>query len=57
MANKEKKVMESPDPKILKEIQQRLEKGEHLWRIIDGYDLTTDQKLEVLRLFDDQKWD
>ncbi len=50
-------MMESPDPKILKEIQQRLEKGEHLWRIIDGYDLTTDQKLEVLRLFDDQKWD
>ncbi len=46
-----------PDPKILKEIQERLEKGENLWRIIDQYQLTTDQKIELLRLFDDQKWD
>jgi hypothetical protein len=46
-----------PDPKILREIQQRLEKGENLWRIIDGYNLTTDEKIEILRLFDDQKWD
>lgn len=45
------------DPEILKEIQQRLENGEHLWRVIDQYKLTTDQKLEILRLFDDQKWD
>ncbi|MCG8605397.1 hypothetical protein MJD09_10415 [bacterium] len=47
----------APDPKILQEIQQRLEKGENLWRIIDQYGLTMDQRLEVLRLFDDQKWD
>lgn len=46
-----------PDSKILQEIQQRLQKGEHLWRIIDQYDLTMEQKLEFLRLFDDQKWD
>jgi len=48
---------ELPDKKILKEIQQRLERGENLWRIIDQYQLSTDQKIEVLRLFDDQKWD
>lgn len=46
-----------PSQKILKEIQERLQKGEHLWRIIDQYELTMDQRLEVLRLFDDQKWD
>lgn len=45
------------DTEILKEIQKRLEKGENLWRILDQYDLTTDQKIEILRLFDDQKWD
>lgn len=45
------------DPKILQEIQQRLQKGENLWRILDQYELTTDEKLEILRLFDDQKWD
>jgi hypothetical protein len=45
------------DPEMLKEIQQRLEKGENLWRILDHYDLSTDQKIEILRLFDDQKWD
>lgn len=47
----------SLDAKVLQEIQRKLEKGEHLWRIIDQYNLSTDQKLEVLRLFDDQKWD
>ncbi len=47
----------SPDPKIIKEIQQRLEKGENLWRIIDLYDLTTEEKIEILRLFEDQRWD
>lgn len=46
-----------PEKKILKEIQKRLEQGENLWRIIDQYQLSTDQKLEILRLFDDQKWD
>jgi len=46
-----------PDKRILQEIQQRLQKGEHLWQIIDQYDLSTDQKIEVLRLFDDQRWD
>ncbi|MFQ5674591.1 MAG: hypothetical protein ACE5G1_01730 [bacterium] len=47
----------TPDPKTLKEIQKRLAQGEHLWRIIDQYELSMDEKLEVLRLFDDQKWD
>ncbi|MFQ5638687.1 MAG: hypothetical protein ACE5IR_11910 [bacterium] len=47
----------TPDPEILKEIQHLLAKGENLWRIIDLYDLTTDEKIEILRLFDDQKWD
>jgi len=47
----------TPGKKILQEIQQRLQNGEHLWAIIDQYKLTTDQKIEVLRLFDDQKWD
>jgi hypothetical protein len=47
----------APDRKILQEIQQRLEKGENLWRIIDQYGLSMDERLEVLRLFDDQKWD
>lgn len=46
-----------PDKKVLKEIQQRLQQGESLWRIIDQYQLTTDQKIEILRLFDDQRWD
>lgn len=46
-----------PNAKIVREIQKRLEKGANLWRIIDQYDLTTDEKIEVLRLFDDQKWD
>ena len=45
------------DAKILKQIQEKLQKGENLWRIIDQYDLTTEQKLEILRLFDEQKWD
>ncbi len=45
------------DPKLLKQIQARLQKGEHLWRIIDQYDLTLDEKLEILRLFDDNRWD
>lgn len=46
-----------PDPKMLREIQKRIEQGENLWRIIDQYNLSTDEKIEVLRLFDDQKWD
>ncbi len=46
-----------PAPNVLREIQKRIEKGENLWRIIDQYDLTTDEKIEILRLFDDQKWD
>jgi len=50
-------MQEKLDTEILKEIQKRLEKGENLWRILDHYDLTTDQKIEILRLFDDQKWD
>ncbi len=45
------------DPKIINEISQRLQAGETLWRIIDDYDLPLEQKLELLRLFDDQKWD
>ncbi len=45
------------DSKIIKEIQSRLEKGENLWRVLDTYDLTTEQKIEILRIFDDQKWD
>jgi len=48
---------EEPPPEVLREIQRRLQNGENLWRIIDDYELTTEQKLEVLRLFDDQKWD
>ncbi|MFQ5754076.1 MAG: hypothetical protein ACE5HI_18970 [bacterium] len=47
----------SPERKILLEIQKRLDKGENLWRILDQYELTMDEKIEVLRLFDDQKWD
>jgi len=46
-----------PNPKIVKEIQKRLEQGENLWRLLDQYELTTDEKIEILRLFDDQKWD
>lgn len=46
-----------PAPEILREIQKRIAKGENLWRIIDQYNLSTDEKIEVLRLFDDQKWD
>jgi len=46
-----------PDDKIVREIQQRLQRGESLWQIMDQYNLTTDQKVELLRLFDDQKWD
>ncbi len=46
-----------PDQEVVREIAQRLQKGEHLWRLLDQYQLTTDQKLEILRLFDDQKWD
>lgn len=38
------------NPQMLKEIQKRLEKGENLWRILDQYDLSTDQKIEILRL-------
>lgn len=47
----------TPNPKILKEIQKRLEKGENLWRILDQYNLSTDEKLEILRIFGDEKWD
>jgi|GEM_PF-2069036 len=47
----------TPHPDIIKEIAARLQKGEHLWRLLDQYDLTTDEKLELLKLFDDQKWD
>lgn len=49
--------MKPIDPKILQEIQRRLQKGEHLWRILEQYDLTTDEKIELLRLFDDHRWD
>ncbi len=47
----------TPEPKIIQDIQKRLEKGESLWRILDQYNLSTDEKIEILRLFDDQKWD
>lgn len=47
----------TPHPDIIKEIAARLEKGEHLWRLLDQYELTTDEKLELLRRFDDHKWD
>jgi len=46
-----------PDKKVLQEIQKRLEKGENLWRIMDQYEFSLDERLEILRLFDDQKWD
>ncbi|MFQ5708850.1 MAG: hypothetical protein ACE5HO_15445 [bacterium] len=45
------------DPQIIREIQKRLQAGENLWRILDQYSLTVDQKIELLRLFGDQKWD
>jgi hypothetical protein len=45
------------DPKILEDIRKRLEKGEHLWQVIDSYELTMNERLEILRLFDDQRWD
>jgi len=45
------------NPIILEEIQERLQKGEHLWRILDFYELSPNQKIEFLRLFDDGKWD
>lgn len=48
---------ETIDKQLLQEIQKRLQNGEHLWRIIDQYELSMEQKLELLRLFDDQKWD
>ncbi|MFQ5603099.1 MAG: hypothetical protein ACE5HS_07500 [bacterium] len=43
--------------KLIQEIQKRLQKGENLWRILDQYNLSVDDKIELLRLFDDQKWD
>ncbi len=48
---------EKLDTRIIQEIQQRLKKGENLWRILDQYDLTLEQKLELIRIFENQKWD
>jgi len=45
------------DPKVIQEISERLQKGEHLWRLLDQYELSMRHKLELLQLFDDQKWD
>ena len=48
---------EKLDTRIIQEIHERLKKGENLWRILDQYDLTMEQKLELIRIFEDQKWD
>lgn len=45
------------DPKMLEEIQKRLTAGEHLWRILDDYPLTVEQRLRLLQIFDSQQWD
>lgn len=45
------------DPKILEEIQKRLSQGEHLWRILDEYPLTVEQRLRLLQIFGGQQWD
>lgn len=45
------------DVEIIKEIQSRLDRGDNLWSILDRYELTMDEKIEILRVFDDQRWD
>jgi len=47
----------TPDKKTIQEIQQRVQNGESLWRIIDEYQLSRDEKIEILRLLDDHRWD
>lgn len=45
------------DPEVIKEIQERLRRGENFWRLIDQYNLPIEKKLELIRLFGDDKWD
>lgn len=45
------------DPEILEEIQKRILEGEHLWRILDQYPLSVEERLRLLQIFDSHQWD